>query len=35
MVLTISTISSIAQTITLILTHSTHISMDGRPHLSH
>jgi hypothetical protein len=34
-VLTISTIPSIAQTTTSILTWSTHISMDGRPQHSH
>jgi hypothetical protein len=35
MVLTISTIPTIAQTTTSILTRSTHISMDGRPQHSH
>jgi hypothetical protein len=35
MVLTISTIPTIAQTIASILTWPNHISTDGRPHLSH
>jgi hypothetical protein len=35
MILTISTIPNFAQTTASILTQSNHISMDGRPHLSH
>jgi hypothetical protein len=35
LVLTISTILTVAQTTASILTRSTHISMDGRPQHSH